>query len=94
LLGIWYRLSDVQLAQCLYRDLLFRKFCHLELTANVQESSTLGRFLTKLVKQNLWQILFKELNRQLEDKNIIITKGQINITHATSKQHNHALATE
>jgi len=29
LLGVWYRLSDVQLAQCLYRDLLFRKFCHL-----------------------------------------------------------------
>ncbi|PHR88075.1 MAG: hypothetical protein COA76_08790 [Moritella sp.] len=27
LLGIWYQLSDVQLAQCLYRDLLFRKFC-------------------------------------------------------------------
>ncbi|MCK5893967.1 MAG: transposase [Endozoicomonadaceae bacterium] len=31
LLGTWYRLSDVQLTQCLYRDLLFRKFCHLEL---------------------------------------------------------------
>ena len=31
LLGLWYRLSDVQLSQCLYRDLLFRKFCHLEL---------------------------------------------------------------
>jgi len=29
LLGVWYRLSDVQLSQCLYRDLLFRKFCHL-----------------------------------------------------------------
>ena len=23
LLGVWYRLSDVQLSQCLYRDLLF-----------------------------------------------------------------------
>jgi IS5 family transposase len=31
LLGIWYRLSDVELAQTLFRDLLFRKFCHLEL---------------------------------------------------------------
>ena len=29
LLGVWYRLSDVELSQCLYRDLLFRKFCHL-----------------------------------------------------------------
>jgi len=25
LLGVWYRLSDVELSQCLYRDLLFRK---------------------------------------------------------------------
>ena len=31
LLGVWYRLSEVQLSQCLCRDLLFRKFCHLEL---------------------------------------------------------------
>ena len=26
LLGVWYRMPDVQLAQALYRDLLFRKF--------------------------------------------------------------------
>ena len=31
LLGVWYRLSDVQLSQWLYRDLLFRKFCQLRL---------------------------------------------------------------
>ncbi|MCK5894406.1 MAG: transposase [Endozoicomonadaceae bacterium] len=37
LLGTWYRLSDVQLAQCLYRDRLFRKFCHLELGGDVPE---------------------------------------------------------
>ena len=43
LLGIWYRLSDVQLAQALYRDLLFRKFCRLELGGNVPEASTLWR---------------------------------------------------
>ena len=28
-LGIWYRLSDAELAQSLFHDLLFRKFCHL-----------------------------------------------------------------
>ena len=83
LLGIWYRLSDVQLAQCLYRDLLFRKFCHLELTANVPEASTLGRFRNKLVEHNLWDVLFGEINRQLEDKKIIMTQGRINIIDAT-----------
>ena len=33
LLGVWYRLSDVQLPQCLYRDLLFRKFYTLSWAA-------------------------------------------------------------
>lgn len=83
LLGVWYRLSDVQLAQCLYRDLLFRKFCHLELGENVPEASTLGRFRTKLVDNDLWDQLLGEINRQLEVKNIILTEGRINIIDAT-----------
>ena len=49
LLGVWYRLSDVELSQCLYRDLLFLKFCHLELGGDVPEASTLGRFRNHLV---------------------------------------------
>ena len=44
LLGVWYQLSDVKLVQCLYRDLLFRKFCRLELGGDLPEASTLGRF--------------------------------------------------
>jgi len=83
LLGVWYRLSDVQLAQCLYRDLLFRKFCHLELGGEVPEASTLGRFRTKLVEHDLWDLLLGEINRQLESKNIIMTEGRINIIDAT-----------
>ncbi|ORU90975.1 MAG: hypothetical protein A6F72_00170 [Cycloclasticus sp. symbiont of Poecilosclerida sp. N] len=54
LLGVWYQLSDVQLAQCLYRDLLFRKFCRLELGGDVPEASTIGRFRTQLVEHGLW----------------------------------------
>jgi len=83
LLGVWYRLSDVQLAQCLYRDLLFRKFCHLELGTAVPEASTLGRFRNKLVEHDLWDQLLGEINRQLEAKNIIMTEGRINIIDAT-----------
>ncbi len=83
LLGIWYRLSDVQLAQCLYRDLLFRKFCHLELGGEVPEASTLGRFRTQLVEHDLWDRLLGEINRQLEAKNIIMREGRINIIDAT-----------
>lgn len=83
MLGIWYQLSDVQLAQCLYRDLLFRKFCRLELGGDVPEASTLGRFRTQLVEQDLWDRLLAEINGQLEAKNIIMTKGRINIIDAT-----------
>jgi len=83
LLGIWYQLSDVQLAQCLYRDLLFRKFCHLNLGGNVPEASTLGRFRTQLVEHNLWDQLLAEVNSQLETQNIIMTQGRINIIDAT-----------
>ena len=77
LLGIWYRLSDVQLAQTLFRDLLFRKFCHLELGGDVPDASTTGRFRGKLVEHDLWEVLLGEVNRQLEEKRIIMTEGRI-----------------
>ena len=83
LLGVWCRLSDVELSQCLYRDLLFRKFCHLELAGDVPEASTLGRFHNQLVEHDLWERLLGEINRQLEAKNIILTEGRINIIDAT-----------
>jgi IS5 family transposase len=83
LLGIWYRLSDVELAQTLYRDLLFRKFCHLELGGNVPDASTIGRFRAKLVEHDLWEVILGEVNRQLEVKHIIMTEGRINIIDAT-----------
>lgn len=83
LLGVWYQLSDVQLAQCLYRDLLFRKFCRLELGGEVPEASTIGRFRTQLVEHDLWDRLLGEINGQLEAKNIIMTQGRINIIDAT-----------
>ena len=83
LLGIWYRLSDVELAQTLFRDLLFRKFCHLELGGDVLDATTIGRFRQKLVEHDLWEVLLGEVNRQLEVKYIIMTKGRINIIDAT-----------
>ena len=83
LLGIWYRLSDVELAQTLFRDLLFRKFCHLELGGSFPDATTIGRFRQALVEHNLWETLLGEVNRQLEEKRIIMTEGRINIVDAT-----------
>ena len=83
LLGIWYRLSDVELAQTLFRDLLFRKFCHLELGGDVPDATTIGRFRARLVEHDLWEVLLGEVNLQLENKHIIMTEGRINIIDAT-----------
>jgi IS5 family transposase len=83
MLGIWYELSDRELAQSLFRDLLFRKFCRFELGGDVPEASTLRRFRSKLVEHELWDRLLGEINRQLEAKNIIMSKGRINIIDAT-----------
>jgi IS5 family transposase len=83
LLGIWYPMSAIELAKCLYRDLLFRKFCRYELGGNVPEASTLGRFRNQLVEYDLWDRLLGEINRQLEAKSIIMSKGRINIIDAT-----------
>ena len=83
LLGIWYRLSDAELAQTLFRDLLFRKFCHLELGGDVPDATTIGRFRARLMEHGLWEALLGEVNRQLEAKQIIMTEGRINIIDAT-----------
>jgi IS5 family transposase len=83
LLGIWYKMSDVQLSESLYRDLLFRKFCRYELSMGTPDDTTLGRFRTQLVKHDLWELLLGEINRQLEAQNIIMTEGRINIIDAT-----------
>jgi IS5 family transposase len=83
LLGIWYGLSDVGLSKFLARDLLFRKFCRLELGHETPDDSTLCRFRDELRKADLWELLMGEVNRQLEAKNIIMTQGRINIVDAT-----------
>lgn len=83
LLSIWFQLSDVQLAQCLYWNSSFRKFCHLKLGGEVPEVSTLNCFRQQLIEHDLWNRLLVEVNNQLETKKIIITRGRINIMDAT-----------
>jgi len=49
------------------------------LGGEVPDASTIGRFRQKLVEHDLWEVLLGEVNRQLEAKRIIMTKGRINI---------------
>ena len=83
LLGIWYHLSDTELAQSLFRDLLFRKFCHRKLGGDVPDATTIGHFRARLMEGGLCELLLGEVNHKLEAKHIIITEGRTTIIDAT-----------
>ena len=40
--------------------------------SDVKDATTIGRFCQQLVEHGLWDILLGEVNRQLEEKHIII----------------------
>ena len=81
LLGQLYRLSDVQLANQVMRDLLFRRFCRIELDQSVPDAVTLGRFRAAL--DGRMDDLLALVNRSLAAKNLILTEGQIAIVDAS-----------
>lgn len=81
LLGQLYRLSDVQLANQLMRDLLFRRFCRIELDQSVPDAVTLGRFRAAL--DGRMDAVLALVIRALAEKNLILTEGQIAIVDAS-----------
>ncbi|MGY8936045.1 MAG: transposase [Alphaproteobacteria bacterium] len=52
---IWHKLSDKHLAANLVRDLLFRRFCRLELSGSIPDATILGRSRQQLVQYDLWE---------------------------------------
>ena len=81
LLGLWYDLSDVKLSAQLARDLLFRKFCRLELDQGVPEASTLGRFRARLGDR--LEAVLAEIVAMLEEARVVLAEGRIAIVDAT-----------
>ena len=60
----------------------FRRFCRLESGGGVPDATTRGRFRSRLVKHDLWELLLGEVNRQLEAQRIAMTEGRIDIVDA------------
>ena len=83
LLGLWHNLSDVKLEAQLARDLMFRKFCRLELDGGVPQASTLGRFRIALERAGRMEAVLSEINRQLTQSNVILEEGRVAIVDAT-----------
>ena len=83
LLGQWYSLSDPALEESLRVRLDFMHFTGFELGCNLPDDTTLCRFRNRLIAKGLDSVVFEELNRQLEQLQIKVSKCEGAIVDAT-----------
>jgi len=77
LLGVWHGLSDPALEAQIRDRLSFRRFTGFSLGERTPDHSTLWRFREELAKDGLVERVFEEINRQLEEKELIIKRGTL-----------------
>lgn len=77
LLQTWYGLSDYEVEDRVNDSISFGYFCGLNIDQVSPDHSTLSRFRTALTKAKVFEMLFKEINNQLEAHNIIVKSGAI-----------------
>lgn len=70
-----YGLSDRELEEALFDRLSFRRFVGLGLEEAVPDHTVLNRFRNVLVVEGLFERLFGELDRQLEQAGVILKRG-------------------
>ena len=77
LLQTWYGLSDYELEDQVNDRISFSRFVGIPLDAAVPDHSVICRFRGELNKRNAYEKLFTEINRQLEQHNILVRTGVI-----------------
>jgi len=77
LLGAWYGLGDPELEAALGDRLSFRRFAGLALDEAVPDHSTLWRFRDELRRLELIEVVFAEINRQLEKLGFVVKAGTL-----------------
>ena len=77
LLQTWYNLSDPVVEEQINDRISFIKFLKISLDSPTPDHSTVSRFRTFLLENNLYDILFQEINRQLIQNNLIVKNGAI-----------------
>lgn len=77
LLGVWHGLSDPALEFQLRDRLSFRRFTGFSLGDRTPDHATLWRFRQELTRDGLIEQVLEEINRQLEDKNLIVKRGTL-----------------
>jgi transposase, IS5 family len=77
LLQYWYNLSDYEVeAQC-NDSISFSNFIGIPLDGQIPDHSVLSRFRSELTTKGGWEIVFNEVNLQLEAHHIIVKTGLI-----------------
>lgn len=77
LLQTWYGLSDYEVEDRVNDSISFGYFCGLNIDQVAPDHSTLSRFRTAMTKAGAFDFLFKEINKQLEEHQIIVKSGVI-----------------
>jgi transposase len=77
LLAQWYHLSDPGLEEALADRLSFRRFCGFGLDDGTPDETTLCRFRGALAERGLAEVLFAELNRQLDARGLVLKAGTL-----------------
>lgn len=83
LLQKFYDLSDEKVELGLNVNLLYMRFVGLSLDELSPDSTTIGRFRNSLIKNKLYDKLFDNINKQLQDAGLIATGGKDVLTDAT-----------
>ena len=77
LLQTWYGLSDYEVEDRVNDSISFGYFCGLTIDSVAPDHSTLSRFRTIMTKAGAYDVLFDEINNQLESHGIIVKSGAI-----------------
>jgi IS5 family transposase len=77
LLQTWYGLSDYEVEDRVNDSISFGYFCGLTIDQVAPDHSTVSRFRTAMTKAGAYEKLFKEINKQLEQHQIIVKTGAI-----------------
>lgn len=77
LLQQWYALSDPEAEEAIRDRLSFQRFLGLRMTDPTPDETTIYRFRGRLLENRLYEWVFQEINRQLENKGLIIKQGSI-----------------
>jgi transposase, IS5 family len=77
LLQRWYNLSDPGLEEAVKDRISFIRFSGFSLASTLPDHSTICRFRNTLLALRLYDLLFEEINCQIETKGLLVREGAI-----------------